>query len=69
MLALHLICKITRYNMAQDQKKTENLIAVKVLAKCFIDGRYYEAGETANIEKPKGGLPKHLEEAKEEKKD
>lgn len=55
--------------MAQAQKKPENLITVKVLAKCFIDGRYYEVGETANIENPKGGLPKHLEEAKEEKKD
>ena len=55
--------------MAQAQKKPENLITVKVLAKCFIDGRYYEVGETANIEKPKGELPKHLELAKEEKKD
>ena len=55
--------------MAQAQKKPENLITVKVLAKCYLDGRYCEPGETIQIEKPKGELPKHLELAKEEKKD
>ena len=55
--------------MAQTPKKAENAINVKVLSKCYIDGRYYEAGETAIIEKPKDKLPKHLQEVKEEKKD
>ena len=55
--------------MAQAPKKTENIINVKVLSKCYIGGRYYEVGETAAIEKPKGELPKHLQEVKEEKKD
>ncbi len=58
--------------MAQAPKKTENIINVKVLSKCYIGGRYYEVGETATIEKPKGELPKHLQEVREvreEKKD
>ena len=55
--------------MAQQPKKTENMIEVKVTAKCYIDGRYYEPGETATITKPKGELPKHLEEVKKEKED